>query len=248
MMNPMNFNNRNNMNLNPNMAQLQQMGYNNNMPDFNNNPMNNYPNAHISFNNPKNNNNNNNNNTQNKKSKNKNKNNSNNNNPNNNPNNTMNNLNNMSNINNNTPMNNANNMLSSLSMGNMNSMSGNLMNPNNSLYSNYKTEQVTSWVNNNSLHKNETCILENEVKAWLYCWLMKRKIRPDYDMKTLGIRPNQKFECSLTLAAQNSKSQQSLVNMGLANINVTTEGLREVGLEKKRSAFFRKRFSLQTNP
>lgn len=90
-----------------------------------------------------------------------------------------------------------------------------------------KNDQIYSWVQNNqSTSKNDTFIPENEIKAWVYCWLMKKKIRPEYEILTLGIRPNQTFQCQLTLNAMNDKSKKNLVKMRLDNIVVTSQGLR----------------------
>ena len=98
----------------------------------------------------------------------------------------------------------------------------------------YKKNDIVSWVNSNNAATasavyragSKNLIPESEIKAWLYCWLMKRKVRPEYTIETLGTRPTQKFSCKLILNPMTDKSTKTLRDMRMLNIEVTSEGLR----------------------
>lgn len=75
-----------------------------------------------------------------------------------------------------------------------------------------------------SVFSNDEIFIQNmEVKAWLYNFLMKNKIRPDYNVRTVGNRPSQVFECVLTLNCP-TQTPKKLIPLNLPNIKITGHG------------------------
>ena len=68
---------------------------------------------------------------------------------------------------------------------------------------------------------------EYEVKMWLYTWLSKRKIRPNYRIITVGERPKQTFKCLLTVEAINRSGIERMMSLKIIDFSAEASGLNK---------------------